>query len=257
MRRVMRSQLLIALLVVLVEGCTPAPRIAIPAERGAKIGTITLGWSQVHVVFGGRHPLIVDSGSSGEFGQIIVGLKDLGVSLADVRCAVITHGHADHAGTAAAMQVKGVKIIAGAADLERFQHGSHGPHNPTGVMARVLEWFIPDSYKPFTPDVQVSDRYDLAPECGVDGEAVVVGGHTAGALVVIVGGGKIALVGDLFRGGLVHKREPTVHFFQDDRELATRRIRELAARGVEWFVLGHNGPATRADVERVFGLTGS
>jgi glyoxylase-like metal-dependent hydrolase (beta-lactamase superfamily II) len=243
------------LITLAIAGCTPGPRITIPAERGAKIGTITLGWSQVHVVFGGRYPLIVDSGSSGEFGQILGGLKELGVSLADVKCAVITHGHADHAGTAAAMQVKGVKIIAGAADRERFQHGEHGPHHPTGVLARILEWFIPDHYKPFTPDVQVTDRYDLAPECGVDGEAIVVGGHTAGALVVIVGGGKIALVGDLFRGGLAHKHEPTVHFFQDDLELAHRRIRELVARGVEWFVLGHDGPATRADVERVFGHT--
>lgn len=62
---------------------------------------MTLGWSNVHVVLGAR-ALIVDSGSQGEFYELVVGLRSLGVALADVKCAVITHGHADHSGTARA-----------------------------------------------------------------------------------------------------------------------------------------------------------
>lgn len=106
-------------------------------------------------------------------------------------------------------------------------------------------------------DVLVSGHYDLAPECGVAGEVIAMSGHTAGSVVVVVANGKVALVGDLFRGGklagFVHRSEPMVHFYQDDKALAHRRIRELLARGVEWFVLGHGGPSTRADVQREFG----
>jgi glyoxylase-like metal-dependent hydrolase (beta-lactamase superfamily II) len=230
--------------------------MAMPASRGVAIGTVTLGWSNVHVVLG-EHALLVDSGSQGEFQELKTGLDKLGVRLADVKCAVITHGHADHSGTARAMQVAGIKIIAGAGDVERMKRGVHGPHHPTGVFSWMLKFFLPESYKPFTADVLVTGRYDLSVECGVAGEVIAMSGHTAGSVVVVVANGKVALVGDLFRGGklagFVHRSEPMVHFYQDDKALAHQRIRELLARGVEWFVLGHGGPSTRADVQREFG----
>ena len=34
--------------------------------------------------------------------------------------------------------------------------------------------------------------------------------------------------------------------------MAHARIHELLASGVEWFVLGHGGPARREDVEKAF-----
>ncbi len=247
---------MVCCLLVSLGACRPGPRIATPLTRGVAIGTVTLQWSNVHVVFG-EHPLIVDSASQGEFHALASGLRAIGVQLADVKCAVITHGHADHAGTARALQVSGVKIIAGAGDLERTQHGAHGAHNPTGVFSYFLKFVLPEHYKPFTADVLVSDRYDLRTECGVDGEVIAMPGHTAGSVVVVVAGGKIALVGDLFRGGQLagyaHKREPMVHFYQDDKALAHRQIRKLLDMGVEWFVLGHGGPSTRKDVMRKFG----
>jgi hydroxyacylglutathione hydrolase len=242
-------------LLVALAACRPGPRMTVPASRGAAIGTVSLRWSQVHVVLG-EHPLIIDSGSPGDFGEIVKGLRTLGVDLHDVKCAVITHGHADHAGTARALQVKGITIIAGAADRDRTTRGIHGPHHPTSWFASLLKHVLPDHYKPFTADVEVTDRYDLAP-CGIAGEAVWVGGHTPGSLVVLLAGGRIAVVGDLFRGGAlagyVHKSSPKVHFYQDAKPLAHQRIRELLARGVELFVMGHGGPSSRAQVERAFG----
>ena len=76
---------------------------------------------------------------------------------------------------------------------------------------------------------------------------------TAGSLVVIAGGGKIALVGDLFRGGAlagyIHRSEPEEHFYQDDLAATHRRIHELLARGIEYFVMGRRAvvlPMSRA-----------
>jgi hydroxyacylglutathione hydrolase len=231
------------------------PKIVMPASRGAKIGTIELGWSNVHVVFG-TTPLLVDSGARGDLREIADKLEDLGIALRDVKCAVITHGHADHAGTARAMQALGIKLIMGAGDRERAQRGEHGAHHATGVFAWLLHFVLPEEYTPFTADVQVTDRYDLAP-CGVAGEVVATPGHTAGSVIVLVGGGTIAVVGDLFRGGrlggFVDKTEPMVHFFHDDMAQAHAEIRKLLARGVEWFVLGHGGPSTRAEVNDEFG----
>ncbi len=236
--------------------CTPAPRMSVPRSQGIAIGTVTLSLSNVHVLLG-EHPVLVDTGSPGEIVELRHGLAELGIKLSDIRCAVVTHGHADHAGNARVLQQLGIKIIAGSGDLWRELRGVHGHLTATSFFATLLKVIIPGHYQPFYPDITVprTGRYDLR-ACGVDGEVIAMPGHTGGSLVVLVAGGKIALVGDLFRGGAlagyVHPSEPKEHFYQDDLALAHRRIKELLARGVELFVLGHGGPSDAADVRRVF-----
>ena len=241
---------------VAVTACAPLPRMVVPQSAGLAIGTVTLGISNVHVLFG-SHIVLVDTGSPGEEYDLENGLHALGVKLSDVSCAVVTHVHADHAGGARALQRHGIKIIAGQGDVARATRGDHGTLYPTSFFARfLLKPLIPHRFEAFTPDVAVVDHYDLH-DCGVDAEAIAMPGHTAGSLVVIAGGGKIALVGDLFRGGAlagyVQLSEPKEHFYQDDLVAAHQRIHELLARGIETFVLGHGGPSNRADVMRVFG----
>jgi glyoxylase-like metal-dependent hydrolase (beta-lactamase superfamily II) len=244
------------LVVIALAACQPGPRMVVPTKTaGLAIGTVNLSLSSVHVAFG-AHPVLIDTGSPGETYELEKKLNGLGVRLSDIKCAVVTHGHADHAGGARALQQRGIKIVAGSGDLWREIRGVHGKLKATSLFAVFLKVIIPSTYTAFWPDIRVKDRYDLR-ACGLDAEAIVVGGHTAGSLVVIAGGGKIAFVGDLFRGGAlagyVHRGEPKEHFYQEDLNVVHAKIRELVRRGVEIFVMGHGGPATRADVERVFG----
>jgi hypothetical protein len=67
------------------------------------------------------------------------------------------------------MQALGITIIMGAGDRERTRSGEHGAHNATSVFAWLLHFVLPEDYTPFTADVLVTDRYDLAP-CGIAGE---------------------------------------------------------------------------------------
>lgn len=240
----------------LAAACQPRPRIALPTRTaGLAVATVTLRLSNVHVAFG-THPVLIDTGSPGDLAMLENGLRRLGVRLADIKCAVVTHGHADHAGTARLLQQRGITIVAGGGDLWRTMQGLHGKLKATSLFASLLKVIIPGRYPAFWPDVRVKDRYDLR-ACGLDGEAVAVAGHTSGSLVVIAAGGKIAFVGDLFRGGAlagyVNLGEPKEHFYQDDVALVHAHIRALVRQGVEYFVLGHGGPSRRADVERVFG----
>jgi glyoxylase-like metal-dependent hydrolase (beta-lactamase superfamily II) len=226
------------------------------ATAGIAIGTVTLGLSNVHVLFGSR-VVLVDTGSPGEIGELEAGLRELGVRLADVSCAVVTHVHSDHAAGARALQHRGIKVIAGQGDLLRALRGNRGTLHPTGFFAHyILLPLIPVHFDAFWPDVRVRDRYDLR-ACGVDAEVIAMPGHTAGSLVVVAGGGKVALVGDLFRGGTfagyVHREQPVEHFYQDDLALVHAHIRELVARGVEYFFMGHGGPSRRTDVAEAFG----
>ncbi|MDB4956277.1 MAG: hypothetical protein JWO36_3846 [Myxococcales bacterium] len=242
------------LALTLLVACTPSPRMVLSPSQDVRIGTVTLGLSNVHALFG-RHVVLVDTGSPGESQQLEEGLAELGVKPGEITCAVVTHGHSDHAGNARWLQQHGVKIIAGSGDLWRTIRGEHGKLTSTSFFAQLLKITIPSHYAPFWADVRVRDRYDLN-ACGVDGEVIALSGHTQGSLVVLVSGGKVALVGDLFRGGAlagyVHPWSPKEHFYQDDIPLVHRRIHELLARGVEWFVLGHGGPSSRADVAREF-----
>jgi hydroxyacylglutathione hydrolase len=244
---------------IALAACRPSPAIVIPRdEHNVSVGTIALSLSNVHVLIGG-HVVLIDTGSPGDLDDLEAGLAKLGVRLADVTCAVVTHVHADHAGNARALQQRGITIIAGSGDLMRAINGDHGTLYPTSLFARfILKPLIPHRFDAFWPDVRVAEtgQYDLH-ACGVDAEVVAMPGHTAGSLVVIAKAGKLAFVGDLFRGGAlagyVHRSEPKEHFYQDDLAEAHARIRQLLDSGVETFLLGHGGPSTRADVERVFG----
>jgi hydroxyacylglutathione hydrolase len=241
---------------LVLAACTPNPRVSVPrTQTDYAIGTVTLGLSNVHVLYG-EHPVLVDTGSPDEFDDLEEELGEIGVKLSDVKCAVVTHGHSDHAGNARELQRHGIRIIAGAADLWRMQAGEHGTLISTSFFARwILRPVVPMHFHPFTPDVQVTDRFDLR-ECGVPAEVVAMSGHTAGSLVVLARGGKVALVGDLFRGGTfagyANPTQPEEHFYQDDLQMAHQRIHELLARGVELFVMGHGGPSTRAQVAAAF-----
>nr|HEX4319016.1 MBL fold metallo-hydrolase [Kofleriaceae bacterium] len=232
--------------------CAPAARMTMPRSEGVAIGSIKLSLSNVHVVVG-EHPMLVDTGTHGDLDDLDRGLVTLGIDWHDIKCAVVTHVHADHAGLARALQARGILIIAGRGDLARAQRGDHGALHATGFKGTLLKPLIPSDFLPFTPNVIVDDQLDLRALCGVDGVAVSAPGHTAGSLVVLVAGGRIALVGDLFRGSLICPCEPVEHFFQDDLAAAHARIHELLARGVVWFMLGHGGPAHRDDVAKVFG----
>ena len=235
---------------VLLAACGSHAQMAIPTSEGMAIGTIKLSLSNVHVLLG-AHPVLVDTGTHGDLDDLDRGLRALGIDAADIKCAVVTHVHADHAGLARALQGRGILIIAGAADVARAQRGDHGALHATGFKGTLLQPFIPSDFMAFTPNVAVTDTYDLH-DCGVDGKAIAMPGHTAGSLVVLVANKRIALVGDLFRGSLIDAREPVEHFFQDDVAMAHQRIHELLAMGVQWFVLGHGGPARAGDVAKAF-----
>jgi glyoxylase-like metal-dependent hydrolase (beta-lactamase superfamily II) len=225
--------------------------MTIPRTEGVAIGTIKLSLSNVHVVVG-EHPMLVDTGTHGDLADLDHGLVKLGIDWHDIKCAVVTHVHADHAGLARALQARGILIVAGRGDLARARLGDHGKLYATGFKGTLLKPLIPSDFLPFTPNYIVDDHMDLKAPCGVDGEVIAAPGHTAGSLVVLVAGGRVALVGDLFRGSLISPTEPVEHFFQDDLAAAHARIHELLARGVVWFLLGHGGPAYRDDVAKAF-----
>ncbi len=179
---------------------------------------------------------------------ITASLAELGIALSDVRLVVLTHGHPDHAGSAAALQAAGIPVAIGAGDVAMAAGQDSGPPKPTGLRGRLILPIIDPQYPTFTPDVVIEDVLDLS-AYGVAGQAERVGGHSAGSVAVVLPDGRV-FVGDLIRSHMVRQTRPTLHFFHDDTDAAHGSLTELLDAGAVEILPGHGGPMTASRVRR-------
>ena len=212
---------------------------------------LELGYSNAYLIRSAR-PILVDSGSPDEEPEIRRALADLGARLEDVELVVLTHGHGDHSGGAAALRsATHAQIVLGKGDVGMAAAGKNTTLPPTSFMARLLRPFVDFTYTPFAPDIALDGELDLAPY-GVKGKVVSMPGHTPGSLVVLLEN-KTAFVGDQMLGGWLggtfRRHSPGEHYFQDDVQQNRKNVRALLQSGFETFYLGHGGPVVAADVQ--------
>jgi glyoxylase-like metal-dependent hydrolase (beta-lactamase superfamily II) len=145
-------------------------------------------------------------------------------------------------------------VLAGAGDTTMLAAGKNASYEILGLEARLVHWVADDTFPPLVPDIVLPAaadiRYDLRPY-GLPGDVLPVAGHTAGSLVILLETGA-ALVGDLLRGGYLAGRlapqRPVTHYFHEDLKSARSVLRDLVARGVHCFYVGHGGPLDGARV---------
>ena len=215
---------------------------------GTAVVQVPLRWNNAYLVLGER-PVLVDPGSpgDGDFERLSSALDASGLAWSDLSLVVLTHGHADHAGGAARVSdASGAPVLAGDADLALLRAGSGGDLHAMGIEARLIRPFVPKAFPAVEPDLTLAaapgrSSLDLRPY-GVRGTALLMPGHTEGSLVVVLDGDgrREAIVGDLFRGGIVGGRvdphTPHRHYFHDDAERAEAAVGALLARGVSRFL---------------------
>ncbi|HEX8659608.1 MAG TPA: hypothetical protein VF690_18850 [Hymenobacter sp.] len=78
----------------------------------------------------------------------------------------------------------------------------------------------------------------------------VLPGHTPGSVLLALG--RVAFVGNVFRGALLAKHQPREHFFQPDLARAHATIRQLRGQGFATFYLSHGGPCRADAVQQQF-----
>ncbi|MFM7334749.1 MAG: MBL fold metallo-hydrolase [Tabrizicola sp.] len=206
------------------------------------IHTLRLRLSNVHLAVG-RECILFDAGSPNDAGRIQDWIAGLG--LPQPKAIILTHAHADHAGSAAELRrISGAPICLASPDWPAAQRGANGPLRVTRPSAWPLKYLVPQRFPPFTPDLTL-DQPDALAAFGLEAGLLATPGHTPGSISALFSDGQ-AIVGDVLMGGYIGgnllPHRPRPHYFAEDRIQNARSLAVLLALGARRLHVGHGGP---------------
>ncbi len=212
----------IALAVLGVVGCAPAATASsTPQSPATDSGAVPeavawervdLGFVSAYVLVRGGEAAVVDTGVTGSDDDIAAALERLGLDWGAVGHVVLTHQHADHAGSASAVLAAASSATgyAGAADIP-------GIDAPRSLVA-------------------------LADGDAVFGlQIVATPGHTAGHIAVLDPIGGILVAGDALNTSDGNVTGPNASF-SADMTTAMASVAKLGALSFETLLVGHGDP---------------
>jgi hydroxyacylglutathione hydrolase len=203
----------------------------------------------------GQSTILIDTGAPGFEGRILDRLEEKGIKWADVSLIIITHGHHDHFGSAAAMKEKtDAPVAIHRADAETLKTGVNPPLHPIGAkgaimmgLSRMVKML---ATKTLEADILIDGEMDLA-KYGISGRIVPTPGHTEGSVSVFLDGGCV-LVGDLIFGGFIRRKAPDFPPLGYDRQVILDSVKKVLDLNPKIIYAGHGGPFTVDSVRRKF-----
>jgi hydroxyacylglutathione hydrolase len=213
---------------------------------------IELGMTRVFLLRGER-PVLVDAGNAGDEGKIIHALSHLGVAPADLALIILTHGHLDHYGSAAALQAaSGATLAVGVGDCSLVAMTDEPHYHPATLLGRLLVtlgFTRHPNQTPASPDWCIDGEFSLA-YLGIPGRVLPTPGHTAGSLSIALDTGEV-IVGDMLMS-FVRRRRPGKPIFLEDPDAWRESLRRIMALKPRTIHAGHGGPFEPEQVLRVF-----
>ncbi len=119
-----------------------------------------------------------------------------GISLSAVSHLLVTHAHFDHSSHAAALQRRGVKIVASKATAEAMASGDE----------RCIGYAVQRSFEPCQVDIVLEDGEEL--DTGsLKVSCILAPGHTEGVAIfeIVLDGQRLWFTGDLFEAQNAHR----------------------------------------------------
>lgn len=219
---------------------------------------LPMGMVNAFLVLSHNGCILVDAGIPNSEDKVAKVLKKHNLSFRDINLIIITHAHADHAGSAYKLkQLCQAPILAHEGDLPYYLGEQKMTYCSTGWFGKLfLKTGVPTvDYNRFQPDILLNgdDTFDLS-EFGLHGTVSSSPGHTAGSISVCLSN-KQALVGDLVAsgillGGIVRKGTAMPPPFEDDAIKVANELSRFLEQGTETFYLGHGGPLSTSEVRR-------
>jgi glyoxylase-like metal-dependent hydrolase (beta-lactamase superfamily II) len=200
------------------------------------------GYVNGYIIDGDDGVTLVDTGLPKRLENISNALVGIGRRLADVKTIVITHGHGDHYGSAAAVKAESMApLVASEVDAPILRGEVKAPVPPFVEKYRFLKPLV--ALVPAAPsvDVDVTIGGDQPISLVADLSAIQTPGHTEGHMSLLLDrDGGILFVGDAAvsdRSGEVKRG-----FINLPTETFDNSLRKLAAHDFETAYFGHAKP---------------
>jgi glyoxylase-like metal-dependent hydrolase (beta-lactamase superfamily II) len=212
---------------------------------------LSSGYVNSYMIDGDEGVTLVDTLVPKREGAIAEGLKEIGRSFANVRAILLTHSHADHSGSAAAVKTASeATLYASEADAPAIE-GVVKPPDPPGPFY-VKPLFLLGSLLPGAPPVEVDQFVYEASGDRLPGDfrAVDTPGHTPGHTSYLLNrGGGVLFVGDAARG--TKDGRVVRGWFNRSMPAVDGSLEHLAELEFEIAVFGHSDPL-RAEASSAF-----
>ena len=213
---------------------------------------IKVGISSAYIIKQ-ENAILIDTGVPGKEGVILNALHQAGIDQNDLKLILISHGHQDHAGSAARLQeVTKAPIAVHENDAPMLRAGTQGYLVPTGLTGRIAGVFFGSAnrskYPKVNPDIVIKSNMDLTPY-GIDGTVIPTPGHTMGSVSVVLKNGD-TFVGDLIVPQ-IPSGKPGLPFWADKPDDVYQSIKTLLAYNPKTFYLGHGGPFSVTEIQQI------
>ncbi len=184
---------------------------------------------------------LIDAGFRGRTTHILKEIRRLGYSPSDVTSIIVTHHHADHVGSLAALKkVTQARIVAHPSDAPYINGRlpQPGPARPWWLNRALLPLYQLWKTTPVDVDVLVNDGDDL-PILGST-KVLHTPGHTPGSICLFVQHKRLVIAGDL----LAHRRRLSLpaKAFTVDIAQEIQSIRKVASLDFDVICFGHGSP---------------
>jgi glyoxylase-like metal-dependent hydrolase (beta-lactamase superfamily II) len=196
---------------------------------------------------------LVDTTTAGQEAAILAALAEIDGQPVDgvrVHEVLLTHGHDDHTGSAAALAARtGARVVASREEASVIA-GERAAAPP-----QLADWEVP-LFEQVTPNVPkapplVPDRVvDPGDRLGWQHDAVVLGtpGHTQGHVAAWFESERVLIAGDALAS---YEGRPMVGVFNADPALAAASAQRLAALRPDTACFGHGQPLRGDAAERL------
>ncbi len=213
-------------------------------QVSTRLWRIEIGIVNVYLIKTNDGLVLVDAAWPNKADAILEGVKQTGHDPADIKHLLLTHGHVDHAGSAAEISKRtGAKVYVHAADIELTSKGEAGYDGITvtpGIIPSLVYRYVikpgGTKYDSFHIDKTIADG-DILPFAN-DIKVIHTPGHCAGHVSFLMPQDGILIGGDICANvmGLSYST------INEDRAIARESILKVADFTFDQAVFGHGNP---------------
>ena len=217
----------------------------------ARVIPIPLRTVNAYLVRSGGGSVLVDTGYPDMVDTILGKLSKEGVNPQEISLVLLTHGHPDHAGSAAGFRERlGVPVAIHAREADWMRSGLSEIPEPIRAFGKPIKAITKPEVPAFEPDILLGEGTSLE-EYGLEAEILHTPGHSPGSISLLLPSGD-AIAGDVMAGGFVLKNQPGYPFLAEDVPEVRKSIRELMSHAPVRLFFGHGQPSGGKQVRQRF-----